>query len=125
MKRAVTGGTHRGPVAPARQRRAIRTVQALLLVFATGLLLFAGYTWGRASGYEDGRRAGDIDAPSRPSSAQTGVLAVVGGVALVAALMLQGDGVRVPTPARLEELTGRAEAAAVERAEKLAAESSS
>jgi TRAP-type C4-dicarboxylate transport system permease small subunit len=121
MKRAVTGGAHRGPVAPLRQRRAIRTVQALLILFATGLLLFAGYTWGRASGYDAGRRADALDAPASPSGVQTAVLVALAGMSLGAAVALQGGGVKVPTPARLEELTGRAEAAAVERAEKQAA----
>ena len=104
-----------------RQRRAIRTVQALLILFATGLLLFAGFTWGRASGYDAGRRADALDAPASPSGVQTAVLVALAGVALGAAVARQGGGVKVPTPARLEELTGRAEAAAVERAEKQAA----
>jgi hypothetical protein len=104
-----------------RQRRALRTVQVLLILFAAGLLLFAGYTWGRISGYDAGRRADALDAPASPSGVQTAVLVVLAGISLGAAVALQGGGVNVPTPARLEELTGRAEAAAVERAEKQAA----
>jgi hypothetical protein len=104
-----------------RQRRALRIVQVVLILFAAGLLLFAGYAWGRASGYDAGRRADGLDAPPSPSGVQTAVLVVLAGISLGAAVALQGGGVNVPTPARLEELTGRAEAAAVERAEKQAA----
>jgi len=35
-------------------------------------------------------------------------------------LALQGSGVRIPVPARLDDLTARAEKAAVERAERAA-----
>lgn len=116
------GGTHRGPVGLRRQRRTIRFVQILLVVTAAGLLMFAGYSWGRASGYDAGARAGEVGAPRRPSGMQTLVLGVLGLGALAGALALQGDGtVRVPTPARLEELVGRAEAQAIERAERAAA----
>jgi TRAP-type C4-dicarboxylate transport system permease small subunit len=121
MKRTLAGGTYRGPAELRRQRRALRTVQAILVLLATGLLLFAGYTWGRSSGLDARRQARGFDAPSRPSSVQTAALALLGGVAFAAAVALQGDGVRLPTPARLEELTGRAEAEAVERAERVAA----
>ena len=121
MKRQAGGGAHRGPVAPGRQRRTIRIVQGLLVLIAAGLLMFAGYSMGRSSGYEDGQRAGQLDAPREPSSVQTIVLAALGLAALGGALYLQGDGtVRVPTPARLEELAGRAEAAAIDRAEEMA-----
>lgn len=117
------GGTHRGPVGLRRQRRTIRFVQILLVLAAAGLLMFAGYGLGRSSGYDAGRQAGQIDAPRRPSNAQPVVLGVLGLAALAGALFLQGDGtVRVPTPARLEELVGRAESQAIERAEKIAAE---
>ena len=117
MKRGMGGGAHRGPVAPGRQRRAIRLVQVLLVLLATGLLLFAGYSRGVSSGYISGRRAGDLGAPAPPALAQTLVLAALGAGALGAAVSLQGTGgVRIPTPARLEELAGRAEAAAVSRA---------
>jgi len=119
------GHTVRGPVAPARQRRTIRFMQVLLGVAAVGFLVFAGYSWGRSSGYDAGRRAGRIDAPARPSATQTVVLIVLGAGALAGAFVLQGDGsVRLPTPARLDELSGRAERAAVERAGKIAEERS-
>lgn len=117
------GGTHRGPVGLRRQRRTIRFVQVVLVLTAAGLLLFAGYALGRTSGYDAGSQAGQIDAPRRPSSVQTIVLGVLGLGALAGALFLQGDGtVRVPTPALLEELVGRAESQAIERAEKIAGE---
>ncbi|HEX2295201.1 MAG TPA: hypothetical protein VHN37_07830 [Actinomycetota bacterium] len=123
MKRTMTGGTHRGPLGLRRQRRTIRFVQVLLVITAAALLLFAGYAWGRSAGYDAGARAGDIDAPRPPSGAQTVVLAVLGLVALGGALALQGDGtVRIPTPSRLDELAGRAERQAIERAEKVAGE---
>lgn len=119
----MTGGTHRGPLGLRRQRRTIRFVQILLVLTAAGLLLFAGYAWGRSSGYEAGTRAGDIDAPGRPSTVQTIVLSILGLGALGGALLLQGDGtVRIPTPARLDELAGRAEQQAIERAEQVAGE---
>lgn len=118
MKRTVSGGTHRGPLGLRRQRRTIRFVQILLVLTAAGLLLFAGYALGRSSGYEAGTQAGEIDAPRPPSGAQTVVLGLLGLAALGGALMLQGDGtVRIPTPARLDELAGRAEMQAIERAE--------
>lgn len=114
----MTGGTHRGPLGLRRQRRTIRFVQVLLVLTAAGLLLFAGYAWGRSSGYDAGARSGEIDAPREPSGMQTVVLAALGLTALGGALLLQGDGtVRIPTPARLEELAGRAERQAIERAE--------
>ena len=125
VKRAMGGGAHRGPVAAGRQRRTIRVVQVLLVLLAAGLLLFAGYSLGRVDGYADRGRATDLDAPRPPSIAQTFVLAVLGVGALAGALLIQGGGLRLPTPARLEELSGRAEGAAVERAEKLAERSGS
>lgn len=123
MKRSIGGGAHRGPVGVRRQRRTIRFVQALLVLTSAGLLLFAGYALGRTSGYEAGAAAGAIDAPRKPSAVQTFVLGGLGLAALAGALVLQGDGsVRIPTPARLEELVGRAESQAIERAEKIAGE---
>ena len=123
MKRSMGGGAHRGPVGLRRQRRTIRFVQILLLLTAAGLLVFAGYALGRTAGYDAGVRAGDIDAPRPPSSAQTVVLGILGLAALTGAMALQGDGtVRVPTPARLDELVGRAESEAIDRAEKVADE---
>lgn len=119
----MTGGTHRGPLGLRRQRRTIRFVQVVLVLTAAGLLLFAGYSWGRSSGYDAGTRAGEIDAPRSPSGVQTVVLSVLGLAALGGALVLQGDGtVKIPTPARLDELAGRAERQAIERAEQIATE---
>ena len=121
MKRGMTGGTHRGPVGAARQRRTVRFVQVLLVLIAAGLFMFSGYSLGRVHGYDSGRRADDIGAPRPPSVVQTAVLVALGLGALAGAWFLRGDaGVRIPTPARLEELSGRAEAAAVERAERIA-----
>ncbi|MBA2272686.1 MAG: hypothetical protein H0W21_02115 [Actinobacteria bacterium] len=117
MKRSMGGGAHRGPVAPTRQRRAIRLVQMLMVLLGAGLLVYAGYTLGVASGSRSGRRAGDLGAATPPPLTQTLVLAALGAGSLGAAVSLQGPGdVRIPTPARLEELAGRAEAAAVSRA---------
>lgn len=122
----MTGGAHRGPVAPTRQRKTIRFVQLLLILTAAGLMAFAGYSYGRAAGYDAGTRAGEIDAPREPSRVQTVVLVVLGAVAFGAATMLQGDStVRVPTPSRLDELAGRAERVAIERAEEVAKSQSS
>ena len=88
---------------------------------AAGLLMFAGYSLGRAAGFEEARRGDVLEAPRKPPATQTIVLAVLGLAAGVGALLLQGErGVRMPTPARLEELAGRAEAEAVERAERAA-----
>ncbi len=124
VKRAALGGAHRGPVAPTRQRRTIRFIQLLLVLFAVGLFVFAGYSFGRAAGYDDGRRAEQIDAPSEPSVGQAIVLVVLGGVALGGASLLGvGGAVRIPTPARLDDLAGRAESVALQRAEEAAAES--
>ncbi|MFN2388132.1 MAG: hypothetical protein ABR575_00790 [Actinomycetota bacterium] len=117
MKRSIGGGAHRGPVAPIRQRRTLRFVQVLLVVVAGGLLMFAGYAWGESRGYEQARRAGDLGAPRAPGLGEVIALATLGLAALSGAVALQGDGtLRVPTPARLEELAGRAEAAAIGRA---------
>ena len=123
MKRAALGGAHRGPVAPTRQRRTIRFVQLLLLLFAIGLFVFAGYSLGRATGYDDGLRAGEIDAPREPSTIQSVVLVTIGAIALGGAFLLgSGDTVRIPTPALLDELAGRAESVALQKAEEAAAE---
>jgi hypothetical protein len=124
MKRGMSGGAHRGPVAVTRQRRTIRLVQLLLVAIAAGLFVFAGYSLGRVAGYDDGRRADRLDAPRRPSAVQTVVLLALGGAALGAAATLgTGGPLRVPTPARLEELVGRAEETAIRKAEDAAAES--
>ncbi len=121
----MTGGAHRGPVAHSRQRRTIRVLQGVLVLAAAGLLMFAGYSLGRTSGFDDARDSASFDAPARPPIAQTAVLVLLGASALAAALALQGEGVRIPAPARLDELTSRAEAAAVDRAEAIATERSS
>jgi len=61
--------------------------------------------------------AGSVVA-SGESVAQALVLAAMAATALVVASLLGGrSGVRLPTPARLDELVGRAEAVAIERAE--------
>ena len=97
-------------------------VQGLLVVIAAGLLMFAGYSLGRSSGYEDGRRSGEIGAPSEPSFGEVLVPGLLGLGALAGALLLQGPGgIRMPTPARLDELADRAEEAAIGRAEEAAA----
>lgn len=103
MKRSIGGGAHRGPVAHSRQRRTIRFVQILLALIGAGLLMFAGYSLGRADGYSDGRRAGDVGPPRPPPATQTVALAVLGVGALGGAWLLGGRGeVRMPTPARLD-----------------------
>ena len=110
----MTGGAYRGPATLDRQRRGIRIVQALLVLVAAGLLVFAGFSLGQASGYAAGRRSDQVGAPQPPSQVQSAVLVALGLGALAAAVVLQGGGgVRVPTPARLDELAGRAETAAV------------
>ncbi len=113
-------------MAPTRQRRTLRLVQVLLVLLAAGLLMFAGYALGKAAGYEDGRSADDLGGPTKPGLAETIVPALLGLGALGAALALQGPGgPRMPTPARLDELAGRAEKAAVGRAETIATEQKS
>ena len=88
--------------------------------------MWAGYSWGKSAGYDEGVGAEEVGAPSPPSAAQTVVLATLGAGALLGALLLQGgpETVRIPTPARLDELAGRAESTAVDRAEKIAGEQS-
>ncbi|HEX3326670.1 MAG TPA: hypothetical protein VHV50_06720 [Actinomycetota bacterium] len=118
MKRSMGGGSYRGPVGIVRQRRTIRFVQICLVVIAAALLMLAGYSLGRVKGFDEGRAATRVGAPAAPSAAKTVVIAVLGLGALGAAVLLQGQGgVRLPVPARLEELTGRAESTAIERAE--------
>ena len=116
------GGAHRGPVAPTRQRRTIRLVQALLVVASAGLMMFAGYALGRVHGFDLARRGTSFDRPRSPSVVQPVVLVLISGAALAAAASLGvGRTVNLPTPARLDELVGRAERVAVERAEAAAA----
>lgn len=115
MKRAAVGGAHRGPVGLGRQRRTLRLVQAILVAIAVGLLLFAGYSLGQRSAVEGSDTA--FDATREPPLSQTIVLALLGVGSFVGALLLQGEsGIRLPTPARLEDLAGRAERVALERA---------
>ncbi len=85
--------------------------------------MFAGYGLGRVNGYDEGARSDEIGAPSKPETLEIVVPALLGLATLGGALFLQGDGgIRMPTPARLDDLAGRAEQVAVERAEKTAAE---
>ena len=101
----MVGGAYRGPVGLGRQRRTIRFIQILLVLTAAGLLMFAGYSLGRARGFSDGQRGGVLGAPKPPAAAQTVVIGLLGLVALGAALVLQVEGgVRLLTPARLIEL---------------------
>jgi hypothetical protein len=101
-------------------------VQVLLVLIAAGLLMFAGYALGKSAGYDDGKSADDLGGPSKPGLAETIIPALLGLGALGAAIALQGPGgLRMPTPARLDELAGRAEDAAIGRAEKIAQEQES
>ena len=101
----MVGGAHRGPVGVNRQRRTIRMVQVILVLLATGLLMFAGYSMGRSRGFDDGRAADTLSPPRSPSAIQTVVLGVLGFGALGAALALQvPGGVRLLTPAKLLEM---------------------
>jgi hypothetical protein len=119
----MAAGARRGPVAARRQRRTLRLMQVLLVLLAAGLLLFAGYSLGVLRGFSEGRRAEDLDRPRPPSALQAVVLAALGAGALGGAVALGGsEGVRVPTPARLEELTERAQTAAIRRAEEVGGE---
>ena len=123
MKRQMVGGTGRGPSALGRQRRTIRFVQLLMVALAITLLIWAGYSAGKSAGYEDGLRSGQIDAPAEPGAGQTIVLVILGVGLLAGAFVLQArGGLRMPTPARLDELAGRAEKTAIEKAERHAAD---
>jgi hypothetical protein len=126
MKRQTFGGAHRGPVAPTRQRRTIRIMQVIFLLFAIGLFVFAVFSWldARTYYFSSGPSAylGD---PPQESYGQAVALAVLAAVSLGAALTLRdGRSVRIPTPASLDELAGRAEATALERAQRIAEEQS-
>lgn len=99
------GGAYRGPVAFSRQRRTIRIVQIMLIAIAAGLLIFAGYSLGQKSGYDRGRRSGELGGPKEPATAQTLVLTVLGLAFLGGALAIQSEGgVRLLTPARLRDM---------------------
>lgn len=98
MKRQAIAGSHRGPVAPTRQRRTIRFVQLTLALIALGLLAFGVYS------------------VAERGVSQALVLVLIGVVAAGAAYLLSdGPSVRVPTPARLDELAGRAEKVAIDK----------
>jgi hypothetical protein len=119
----MSGGAYRGPVEAGRQRRTLRLMQGLLVLVAAGLLMFAGYSLGMARGFDEGRRTGEVGAPAPPDATQIVALFVLGVGALAGAVALQGGGyVRVPTPARLDELSGRAQTAAIRRAEEVGGE---
>lgn len=85
-------------------------MQGLLVLAAAGLMLFAGYSWGRAAGLEEAVGVQEsLDAPRSPSAAQVVVPALLGLGCLAAAFLLQAEGgVRLLTPARLEEMQERA-----------------
>lgn len=91
-----------------RQRRTVRSMQGLLVVAATGLLLFAGYSWGQRA--TSGMDEGDALEPRRvPGVAQVIVPALLGLGCCVAAITLQSEaGVRLLTPARLTEMQQQA-----------------
>lgn len=101
MKRAALGGATRGPVAPTRQRRTLRAVQIASLIAALAL------AWLAVRSFGDGE------------AVQGAALLVLTSCAGAGAYALQGPGgsVRLPTPARLEELAGRAEAVAIGKVE--------
>ncbi|HVM35394.1 MAG TPA: hypothetical protein VM784_08625 [Actinomycetota bacterium] len=118
MKRSIGGGAARGPVAHGRQRRTIRMMQGVLVMCGVALLVYAGITLANVLSYD---RGAAIDASVRPGVMQPVTLVVGSAIAFGVAAALGGrGGVRLPTPARLEELAGRAERAALERAEALA-----
>ena len=108
----MAGGSHRGPVGLTRQRRTIRIVQVILLVIAIGLVIAAITSWGQVGEAPDPRTLA-----RQTSYAQPIVLFILALVAAGAAWLLSdGRAVRIPTPARLEELAGRAENVAIEKA---------
>ena len=117
------GGAHRGPVALDRQRRTIRLVQIILVLVALGLIAFAGFSFMEVIGYEAPSGGASFEQPRAPSLVQPVVLALLGAASMaVAASLGLGRTVKLPTPARLEEFVGRAEGAAIERAELTAQE---
>jgi hypothetical protein len=98
VKRQAIAGSHRGPVAPTRQRRTIRFVQITLVLIALGLVAFGAYS------------------VAERTISQAVSLILVGVVAAGGAFLLSdGPSVRVPTPARLDELAGRAEKVAIDK----------
>ncbi|MDP9225641.1 MAG: hypothetical protein M3P18_17720, partial [Actinomycetota bacterium] len=89
MKRTMGGGSHRGPVAIVRQRRTIRFVQFSLILLAAAALMLAGYSWGRARGFEQGRTASRIGAAPPASATETDVLAILGLGAFAGSMLLR------------------------------------
>lgn len=120
MKRGMAGGSYRGPLGLRRQRRTIRFVQLLLIALGVALAVFA-----------IAAASGTTDRPDPRTLARSGSLAqpIVLGVLALAAwsaawLLTDGRGVRIPTPARLDELAGRAEQVAIEKTEAVATDDS-
>ncbi len=116
MKRGMGGGSYRGPLGLRRQRRTIRFVQVLLVVIGLALATVALVSVGDVGDRPDPATLAATDSIARPI--------VLGSLALsawfAAWLLADGRGVRIPTPARLDELAGRAEDAAIARAESAA-----
>ncbi len=91
-------------------------MQLLFVLIAAGLVAYAIASLGSP---ETEPLGGSHD----PGVMQPVVLMILATGSLAAAAALGGRaGVKIPTPARLEELVGRAEQAAVQRAEQIAAE---
>jgi hypothetical protein len=116
MKRAMTGGARRGPVAHARQVRTLRFMQVVLALVGVGLLVLAGAELARGRGNRDAL------APREGTSlGKAAALVLLAATAFGGAAVLQErGGVRLPTPARLEELAERAEELARAKAEEAA-----
>lgn len=114
----MAGGAHRGPLGLRRQRRTIRFVQVLLIVFGVGVAAFAVSTVGRTGTEPQPGTLARAVPLSQPIA--LGVLALCAWIG--AWLLADGRGVRIPTPARLEELATRAEDAAIQRATAAASE---
>lgn len=111
MKRGMAGGAYRGPVGLRRQKRTIRFVQVLLALGAIGVTIVAIAAWPDGGAPQPGTlaRAAGIAQPLV-------LLVVTGALAAGAWLLADGRDVRIPTPARLEELAGRAERVAIDKA---------
>lgn len=111
MKRGMAGGAYRGPVGLRRQKRTIRFVQILLALSALGVAVIAIATWPDGTSPQRGTLA------RATTLAQPLVLLVMAGALAIGAwLLTDGRDVRIPTPARLEELAGRAEQVAITKA---------
>ena len=113
MKRSLGGGALRGPLGLRRQRRTIRFVQILLVLIGAGFTAFAVIASAGVG------RQPDPSTLARPATVGQPIVLGVMALAAWGAAWLLGDGrgVRIPTPARLDELAGRAERAALERVE--------